>query len=56
MPPITDEEKPFDIPDSWEWVRLGNIAKRITDGTHNPPPNSHEGKQVISAINIKKGK
>lgn len=56
LPPITDDEKPFDIPDSWEWVRLGNIAKRITDGTHNPPPNSHEGKQVISAINIKKGK
>lgn len=56
LPSITDEEKPFDIPDSWEWVRLGNIAKRITDGTHNPPPNSHEGKQVISAINIKKGK
>ncbi|PEH12391.1 type I restriction endonuclease [Lactobacillus sp. UMNPBX1] len=22
---ITDEEKPFNIPDSWEWVRLGNI-------------------------------
>ena len=26
LPPITDEEKPFDIPDSWEWVRLGNIV------------------------------
>lgn len=25
LPPITDEEKPFDIPDSWEWVRLGDI-------------------------------
>ena len=25
LPAITDEEKPFDIPDSWEWVRLGNI-------------------------------
>ena len=54
--PITDEEKPFDIPDSWEWVRLGDVAEKITDGTHNPPPNSYEGKQVISAINIKKGK
>ena len=53
LPPITDEEKPFDIPDSWEWVRLGNVAKKITDGTHNPPPNSHSGKQLISAINIK---
>lgn len=23
---ITDDEKPFDIPDSWEWVRLGEIS------------------------------
>ncbi|CDI60584.1 restriction endonuclease subunit S [Lactobacillus helveticus] len=26
LPVITDGEKPFDIPDSWEWVRLGNIG------------------------------
>ncbi|XOQ55727.1 MAG: hypothetical protein ACFWTI_10970 [Lactobacillus helveticus] len=26
LPPITDDEKPFDIPDSWEWVRLGDIV------------------------------
>ena len=26
LAPITEEEKPFDIPDSWEWVRLGEIA------------------------------
>ena len=25
LPPITDEEKPFDIPDNWEWVRVGAI-------------------------------
>lgn len=25
LPPITDEEKPFEIPDSWEWVRLGEV-------------------------------
>ena len=25
LPPITDDEKPFDIPDSWEWVRLGDV-------------------------------
>lgn len=24
--PITDEEKPFDIPESWEWCRLGEIS------------------------------
>lgn len=26
LPPITDDEKPFDIPDSWEWVRLGDVG------------------------------
>ncbi|MCT7841478.1 MAG: restriction endonuclease subunit S, partial [Lactobacillus crispatus] len=26
LAPITDDEKPFDIPDSWEWVRLGNVG------------------------------
>ena len=26
LPEITDDEKPFDIPDSWEWVRLGDIG------------------------------
>ena len=25
LPEITADEKPFDIPDSWEWVRLGDI-------------------------------
>lgn len=25
LPEITDEEKPFDIPESWAWVRLGEI-------------------------------
>lgn len=31
LPKITDEEKPFDIPDSWEWVRLGEYAEKVTD-------------------------
>ena len=26
LPPITDDEKPFPIPDSWEWVRLGEVG------------------------------
>ena len=27
LAPIADDEKPFDIPDSWEWVRLEDVAK-----------------------------
>ena len=26
LPDITPDEIPYDIPDSWEWVRLGNIV------------------------------
>lgn len=26
LPPITEEDQPFDIPDNWEWVRLGEIV------------------------------
>lgn len=29
LPPITDEEKPFEIPDSWEWVRLGDLTAPV---------------------------
>ena len=34
---IPDDEKPFDIPESWEWVRLGEICAKVVDGDHNPP-------------------
>jgi len=29
LPEITEDEKPFDIPESWKWVRLGNIYKLL---------------------------
>lgn len=35
--PISDDEKPFEIPESWEWVRLKDICVKIVDGDHNPP-------------------
>ena len=34
---------PFDIPDSWEWVRLGDICATITDGDHQAPPKATSG-------------
>ena len=27
LPEITEDEKPFDIPESWKWVRLGSIVE-----------------------------
>lgn len=36
LPKITEEEKPFELPERWEWVRLNN-AIDVRDGTHNTP-------------------
>ena len=33
LPEITEDEVPFDIPESWKWVRLGNLSSLITKGT-----------------------
>jgi len=33
LPPITDEEKPFELPEGWEWCRLGNVAYGFQYGT-----------------------
>jgi type I restriction enzyme S subunit len=54
---IMAEEKPFDLPDGWEWVRLQDITKLITDGKHgdcNNLPNS--GYYFLSAKDIQNGK
>lgn len=39
LPPIKENEIPYEIPDSWEWVRLGEIVlvkggKRVPKGMH----------------------
>ena len=35
--PIKEEEIPFEIPSSWEWVRLKNIVFILGDGIHGTP-------------------
>ena len=44
LPEITEDEKPFEIPESWEWVRLGEIfsmqaGKSIKADELNSEPN-----------------
>lgn len=39
LPEITEDEKPFDIPESWKWVRLGSIfitSSGTTPARSNP--------------------
>lgn len=50
--PISDDEKPFEIPETWEWVRLSDICN-ISDGTHQTPKYVEHGVPFISAQNVK---
>ena len=35
LPEITDDDKPFDIPDSWKWVRVGDVFAHNTGKAMN---------------------
>ena len=54
LPEITEDEKPFDIPDSWKWVRLLDLCKTIADGDHQAPPQVPSGIPFLVISNISK--
>ena len=54
LPPIEDEEIPFDIPNNWEWVRLGNIIQVINGYAYKSNEYVKESKyQLIRLGNVK---
>lgn len=55
LPPISDEEKPFDIPDNWRWVSVGDVCTNIQYGTSKK--SSETGKvPVIRMGNLQGGR
>ncbi len=50
------DEVPFEIPDSWEWVRLGTILHKLSDGTHSRPQYVPFGVPFISVKDVSSGK
>lgn len=54
-PEITEDEKPFDIPDNWCWVRLGTILQKLTDGTHVTPKYTQTGVPFLSVKDVSNG-
>ena len=56
LPEITEDDIPFDIPENWKWVRLGNLWSVINgDRGKNYPAKSTlkpTGIPFISAINL----
>ena len=54
LPPIEDEEIPFNIPNNWEWVRLGNIIQVINGYAYKSNEYVKESKyQLIRLGNVK---
>ncbi|MFM0632291.1 restriction endonuclease subunit S [Paraburkholderia xenovorans] len=43
LPAITEDDKPFELPEQWEWVRTQDICAVITDGDHQAPPKAAAG-------------
>ena len=50
-----DDEIPFEIPESWEWVRLETLLMLVSDGTHKTPEYKESGVKFLSVQNISKG-
>jgi len=55
LPEITEDEIPFDIPESWKWVRFGSILNNLVDGTHRTPKYTPSGIPFVSVKNMSSG-
>lgn len=56
LPEISEDEIPFDIPESWKWVRLRDIISVLGDGIHGTPVFDDTGDYYfINGNNLMKG-
>jgi len=54
LPEITEDEIPFDIPENWCWVRLGDCLD-VRDGTHDTPKYVAQGVPLVTSKNLNNG-
>lgn len=55
LPPITQDEIPYDLPQGWQWVRMQEVYD-VRDGTHDSPKNVTNGIPLITSKDFKNGK
>ena len=55
LPEISDDEKPFELPEGWEWSYLSDIYD-IRDGTHDTPKYQESGYPLVTSKNLSSGK
>ncbi len=49
---IEEDEKPFELPEGWEWASTAKLVLLITDGTHHTPSYIAAGVPFISVKDI----
>jgi type I restriction enzyme S subunit len=47
LPPISEDEKPFELPSGWEWCRLGEVTNLVS-GQHLKPSEYTENSEANS--------
>lgn len=52
VPPITEEEIPYELPEGWEWTQVLDISMKVTDGEHSTPLRTESGYYLLSARNV----
>lgn len=52
LPEIAEDEKPFALPVGWEWGRVNELSKQVTDGVHHTPKYIDEGVPFISVKDL----
>ncbi len=52
LPPIDPSEVPFELPQGWEWVRLGELSQEFNYGTSQKCDYSISGTPVLRIPNI----
>lgn len=55
LPKVSDEEKPYELPQGWAWCRLSSLFAFITDGDHQAPPKAVTGIPFLVIGNLNKG-
>ncbi|QSX39779.1 restriction endonuclease subunit S [Shewanella cyperi] len=53
LPAITEDEKPFPIPEGWAFAYMQDLCSLITDGTHQTPKYTDRGRPFVSAQCVK---
>lgn len=55
LPPITDEEEPFELPVGWEWVRVGDVVELLNGYAFKSEWFKPAGVRLLRNVNISHG-